>query len=67
MTIKTIKKLPRLITIPGLKLKEYRSLQSGKTVEVAIEAAQYLIANAFAEIAEVEKKTKAKAEPGGGK
>lgn len=67
MKIKVIKKLPRWITIPGLAKKNYRALCDGKTIEVAIEAAQYLIANAFAEIAEAEKKIKAKAKSGGGK
>ncbi len=67
MKIKAIKKLPRWITIPGLAKKNYQALRDGKTVEVAIEPAQYLIANAFAEIAEVEKKTKAKAAKGGDK
>lgn len=67
MTIKTIKKLPRLITIPGLKKKEYRALQSGKEVEVPGDTGQYLVGNGFAEIVEVTKKTKAKAKTGGGK
>ena len=67
MKIKAIKKLPRWMTIPGLAKKDYKSLRDGKAVEVAIEAAQYLIANAFAEIAEAEKKTKAKAKKGGDK
>ncbi len=65
MKIKAIKKLSRWITIPGLAKKDYQALRDGKTVEVAIEAAQYLIASAFAEIAEAEKKTKAKSKLGG--
>lgn len=67
MKIKTIKKLPRWITIPGLAKKDYRSLQSGKAVEVRGDAGQYLVSNGFAEVAEIVKETKAKAKKGGDK
>lgn len=62
MIIKTIKKLPRLITIPGLKKKEYRSLQSGRAVEVSGEVGQHLVGYGYVEIV---KETKAKAKKGG--
>lgn len=64
MTIKAIKKLPRLITIPGLKKKEYRALQSGKAVEVSGDVGQHLVSCGFVEIV---KETRAKAKKGGDK
>lgn len=49
MKIKAITKLPRLITIPELDVKEYRELQAGKAVEVAEDSGEYLLKRGFAE------------------
>lgn len=47
MFIRMIKTLPRLITIPGLNMEQYRSLQAGSTVEVSDDIGQYLIDKTF--------------------
>ncbi len=48
MIIKGNKKLPRLLTIPGLSKEDYRKLQNGKAVEVSEETGNYLILHGFA-------------------
>ena len=49
MKIKAIAKLPRLMTIPGLGVKDYRELQADKAVEVAENSGEYLVKRGFAE------------------
>jgi hypothetical protein len=49
MKIKMIKKLPRLLTIPGdLSTANYRELQAGVAVEVSDEVAAYLMKPGYA-------------------
>lgn len=59
MKVKMIKKLPRLMIIPGeLKLKEYRALQAGKSVEIDGASAHHLIAHGYVEaIKELQKES----------
>lgn len=54
MIIKTINKLPRLATIPGLELAAYRRLQAGQPVDAPDEAGSYLVLNKYAETAGME-------------
>lgn len=52
---KLFKKLPRMVTIPGISLDDYRTLQFGKTVEVDAATADYLIRHGYAEAVTPEK------------
>ncbi len=46
---KLFKRMPRMATIPGISVDDYRALQFGKTVEVDGETGDYLIRHGYAE------------------
>lgn len=51
---KVIKRMPRMVTIPGISIDAYRALQIGETVDVSEETATHLIKANFAETASPE-------------
>jgi hypothetical protein len=52
---KLFKRMPRMATIPGISVDDYRALQLGKTVEVDGETGDYLIRHGYAEAVTPEK------------
>lgn len=52
MFIKSVKKLPRMATIPGITIEAYRALQVGEAVDVDTETGEYLIRLGYAELGE---------------
>lgn len=58
------KKMPRMITVPELYMKEYRELQAGKTALVKDEAGQNLIDRCFCTQVDVADKKKGAAKDG---
>ncbi len=52
---KLYKRMPRLATIPGISVQDYRDLQIGKVVDVDKETGDYLIRHNYAEAVTPEK------------
>lgn len=57
---KVLKRMPRMVTIPGISIEAYRALQKGEAIDVSEETADHLIKSNFAEPVQIKREKKEK-------